>query len=249
MTGGAAFGVIPVLRRLAAHPEGLTSADFQTLMRPELPRQRKLSQTGGILRRQESLGRVTRGASEPGSKYANASPAEQRYTQEALKKDHPLHVWWITDTGREYLEYVDTAPEREASAQRVADKLLAAAIARDQALASAALSCSRNTPRHERRETAAHLRELGCTLEEIGMIFGVTREMIRKDLLPWVPSSPRTRRLPGQRFVRALPLNDVLAVTFGKRTIYLTAGEARELADVIVKWTEASYDHTGTHAS
>lgn len=55
--------------------------------------------------------------------------------------------------------------------------------AREKALADAAATYSRRTPRRQRKIVAAELRQLGCTLQEIAKVFHVTREAIRQDLL------------------------------------------------------------------
>ena len=83
---------------------------------------------------------------------------------------------------------------------------------------------------------AVRLRELGCNLEEIGQVFGVSREMIRQDCLPFESRPERAPRIPGQRLVDAVVLNNVMVIRMGKRSMYLTRAEAAQLAEVIGNW-------------
>ena len=81
-----------------------------------------------------------------------------------------------------------------------------AAAERDQALDEARATFDLQTPRISRKRAAHQLRELGCTLDQIGAVFHVSKERIRQDLL-WDPAArkprrkpkPRTRLSPGKR--------------------------------------------------
>ena len=54
------------------------------------------------------------------------------------------------------------------------------------------------TPRISRKRAAHQLRELGCTLDQIGAVFHVSKERIRQDLL-WDPAARRPPRKPKPR--------------------------------------------------
>ena len=58
---------------------------------------------------------------------------------------------------------------------------------RDRALDEARATFNRQTPRINRKRAAHQLRELGCTLDQIGAVFHVSKERIRQDLL-WDPA-------------------------------------------------------------
>ena len=67
---------------------------------------------------------------------------------------------------------------------------------RDHALDEARATFNRQTPRINRKRVAHQLRELGCTLDQIGAVFHVSKERIRQDLL-WDPAAqPATRKPP-----------------------------------------------------
>lgn len=209
-----------ILYALRDAPDGLTAPDLIERLGEGIEHFSALRAYGNDLRRRERKGHVERAGQIPGA-YHNV----------------PTTVWRLTGAGRDYLAYLDAAPEREADAQRAATELAEAAIVRAHALTRAAATYGgRQVPRAERRKAAAELRSLGCMLEEIGQVFGVTREMIRQDLLPFTPRPAHAPEVPGARYVEAVPLNGVLALRVGKRTIYLTRGEARSLAEVIGNW-------------
>ena len=59
---------------------------------------------------------------------------------------------------------------------------------RDHALDEARAAFNRQTPRTTRKQAAHQLRDLGCTLDQIGAVFHVSKERIRQDLL-WNPAA------------------------------------------------------------
>jgi hypothetical protein len=70
---------------------------------------------------------------------------------------------------------------------------------RDEALDEARAIFTRQTPRISRKRAAHQLRELGCTLDQIGAVFHVSKERIRQDLL-WDPRYGR----PPENFLKYL---------------------------------------------
>lgn len=211
---------IRILRVLRRSPGGLSTPQLVAELAEGIePLQKALTWYGGILRRHEDQGNVERAGRTPGGWQQGIST-----------------IWHLTDQGEKFLAYADEAPVREAERQRLAAEMTEAARMRADALAEAARECSRGTPRTERRIIAGRLRQLGCSLEEIGQVFGVSREMIRQDLLPCEPSPPRSSEPLGQRLVSAAILNGTLAVSLGKRTMYFTKAEAAQIAEVISRW-------------
>lgn len=211
---------VRIMRALAAAPNGLsTPAIVAELAEGVEPKQRALCWYGGILRNHVKMGHVEQVGKTPGG--------WQR---------RPAIVWAITEGGRELLAYIDDAPARDAAYQVAQVQQAEAVQLRTTALAEAASVYSPRTPRMERRPAAIRLRTLGCTLEEIGQIFGVTREMIRQDCLPYEARPERAVKLPGPRFMDAAVRNETLAIKVGQRTIYLTRDEAARLAGIIGRW-------------
>ncbi len=109
----------------------------------------------------------------------------------------PAFIWDITHQGRIYLTASEgRAAEIEEAAERAAAaraEETASELRRDEALTTTrAKFRGHRPPPHEREPVAIELRNLGCTLEEIGSVFGITREQARLDLL-------RPVRLPGLR--------------------------------------------------
>jgi hypothetical protein len=201
------------MRALAGAPDGLsTPALVAELAEDMKSHQRALSQYGQILRSRAKQGHVE-----------NAGKISGRGWQRP-----PVTIWRITGEGRKLLAHIDDEPARKARAEQAAIEQEEASRAQTAALAEAARLYSRHTPRSVRRPAAVRLRELGCSLEEIGQVFGVSREMIRQDCLPF--------ELRPERLVDATVLNGVMAVRMGKRTIYFTRAEARYLAEIIDNW-------------
>lgn len=197
-----------VLRALAAKGP-LSTPDIRDAL--ELwtdPPQRALSWLGTILRVQRQDGLVVRVGQTVG--HWQQSPAV---------------IWEITDQGLGELRRIDSIREWQ---QQEALRLAAAAEERRLALTAAAKIARRDMSRLHRREIALRLRNAGCTLEEIGALFGVTREMIRQDTAPdFVPPAPKVkqpRRYPA--LIAVGLVENLVRLEIGKRVIYLTKDEA-----------------------
>lgn len=224
---------VRILRALAAAPDVLsTSQIVDELAEGIEPRQKALAWYGSILRRQAQTGVVEKSGKVRSQRYHGA----------------PTITWRITEEGEKLLAYIGDAPRRRAEEERLTAEMAAAVQARTEALSEAARLCSRETPRADRWATALRLRSLGCTLGEIGDLFGVSPEMIRQDLLlpePPAPARPgprpRPNRISGPRFAGATVVmpDSVLMLRIGKRKVYLTRDEARQLAEVIQAWEAA----------
>lgn len=212
---------VRIMRALAAAPQGRPTPALVAEL-GEAAEPRALSWYGSILRSYAKKGHVEEAGRTPGG--------WQRC---------PAVIWRLTDKGREMLAYIDAEPNRQAAFEQARISQEAARQLRIAALAEAASLYSQRTPRSQRRPAAVRLRGLGCTLEEIGQIFGVTREMIRKDCLPYEPRPERAAKVPGPRLVDATVLNGVIAIRVGKRTIYFTRAEAMQLAEIIGSWNSA----------
>jgi hypothetical protein len=161
-----------LLRELAQNPEPLSALALASLLAEPGRRRRLLASYDRALRRHEQAGRVER-------------------TGHATKgRGRPAIIWRITPAGHDWLNEHDQAPAlaAAAAAQRAVTE-------RDRALDRARASFDRQTPRISRKRAAHQLRELGCTLDQIGAIFHVSRERIRQDLL-WDPAARPTVRTP-----------------------------------------------------
>ena len=164
-----------LLRELAQNPEPLSALALASLLAEPDRRRRLLASYDRALHRHEQAGRVER-------------------TGHATKgRGRPAIIWRITPAGHDWLNEHDQAPAlaAAAAAQRAVTE-------RDRALDQARASFDRQTPRISRKRAAHQLRELGCSLDQIGAIFHVSRERIRQDLLwdpaarPVVRTTPRT---------------------------------------------------------
>lgn len=133
---------------------------------PKPVRQTVLTWYGGILRHLQETGQVHRAGRTAGG-----------------WQQSPAIVWTITPAGRQRLtDHADAI--RHAAEQAAEDRLQAArATERERALGDALEKYGPHTPRPVRRPVVQQLRDLGCTLEQIGEAFGLSREMIRLDLL------------------------------------------------------------------
>jgi hypothetical protein len=162
-----------LLRELAQNPEPLSALALASLLAEPGRRRRLLASYDRALHRHEQAGRVER-------------------TGHATKgRGRPAIIWRITPAGHDWLNEHDQAPAlaAAAAAQRAVTE-------RDRALDQARASFDRQTPRISRKRAAHQLRELGCTLDQIGAIFHVSRERIRQDLL-WDPAArPAVRTTP-----------------------------------------------------
>lgn len=130
--------------------------------------QRRLNWSNQILHRFWGKGFVERGGKEISPFYHNV----------------PAFRWFITDKGREYLEggmahgraqrreaAVAAERERRAERRRHADSMLTQAyVEHDPA----------TTPQCVRSRVIGELREAGCTLDQVGGLFDLTRERVRQ---------------------------------------------------------------------
>jgi predicted ArsR family transcriptional regulator len=173
---------VRLLRALAQNPEPLSAPALASLLAEPGRRRRLLSAYDHTLRRHEQAGHV------------------ERVGRERKGRGRPATVWRITTAGRSWLDDHDKAPDLAAAAAAQARR---AATERDQALDEARAAFDLQTPRISRKRAAHKLRELGCTLDQIGAVFHVSKERIRQDLL-WDPAArkppgkptPRTRLSP-----------------------------------------------------
>jgi hypothetical protein len=111
-------------------------------------------------------------------------------------RGRPAIIWRITTAGRLWLDEHDKAPALAAAAaakaQRKTERAQRTATERDHALDEARATFKHQTPRTSRKRAAHQLRDLGCTLDQIGAVFHVSNERIRQDLL-WDPAGTRPR--------------------------------------------------------
>jgi DNA-binding PadR family transcriptional regulator len=169
-----------LLRALAQNPEPLSTPALASLLAEPGRRRRLLSAYDRALRRHEQAGHV------------------EQTGRERKGRGRPAIIWRITTAGLAWLDDHDKAPDLAAAAtveaQRKTEQARHAAAERDQALDEARATFTRQTPRISRKRAAHQLRELGCTLDQIGAVFHVTKERIRQDLL-WDPAA---RTPPGK---------------------------------------------------
>jgi predicted ArsR family transcriptional regulator len=170
-----------LLRALAQNPEPLSAPALASLLAEPGRRRRLLATYDRILHRHEQAGHVERTGRVP------------------KRRGRPAIIWRITPAGRAWLDDYDKAPAlaaAAAAAQRRTEQAQRAAAERDRALDEARATFSRETPRISRKHAAHQLRDLGCTLDQIGAVFHVSKERIRQDLL-WDPAiQPKPRRPP-----------------------------------------------------
>ena len=118
------------------------------------------------------------------------------------RRGRPAIIWRITTAGRGWLDDHDTAralaAAAAAQAQRQTEQAQRTATERNHALDQARATFSRETPRISRKRAAQQLRDLGCTLDQIGAVFHVSKERIRQDLL-WDPAARTSPRMPKPR--------------------------------------------------
>ena len=166
-----------LLRALAQNPEPLSAPALASLLAEAGRRRRLLSAYDYTLRRHEQAGYV------------------ERAGHERKARGRPATTWRITTAGRRWLDDHDQAPALAAAAAADARR---AAAERDQALDQARATFTRQTPRVSRKHAAHQLRELGCTLGQIGAVFHVSKETIRQDLL-WDPAARKPPAKPKRR--------------------------------------------------
>ena len=162
-----------LLRALAQNPEPLSTPALASLLAEPGQRRRLLSAYDRALRQHEQAGHV------------------ERAGRERKGRGRPAIIWRITTAGRGWLDDHDKAPALAAAAaaeaQRKTEQAQRTATERDQALDEARATFNRQTPRISRKRAAHQLRDLGCTLDQIGAVFHVSKERIRQDLL-WDPA-------------------------------------------------------------
>ena len=163
-----------LLRALAQNPEPLSTPALASLLAEPGRRRRLLSAYDQALRRHEQAGHV------------------ERAGRERKGRGRPAIIWRITPAGRGWLDDHDRAPALAAAAAAQARR---AAAERDQALDEARATFDLQTPRISRKRAAHQLRDLGCTLDQIGAVFHVSKERIRQDLL-WDPAVRQAARKP-----------------------------------------------------
>jgi len=163
-----------LLRALAQNPEPLSTPALASLLAEPGRRRRLLSAYDRALRRHEQAGHV------------------EQTGRERKGRGRPAIIWRITTAGLAWLDDHDKAPDLAAAAtvkaQRKTEQARRAAADRDHALDEARATFTRQTPRISRKRAAHQLRELGCTLDQIGAVFHVSKERIRQDLL-WNPAA------------------------------------------------------------
>jgi hypothetical protein len=166
-----------LLRALAQNPGPLSTPALASLLAEPGRRRRLLPSYDHTLRRQEQAGHV------------------ERAGRERNGRGRPAIIWRITTAGRGWLDDHDNASALAAAATAEAQR---AATERDQALDQARATFTRQTPRISRKRAAHQLRELGCTLDQIGAVFHVSKERIRQDLL-WDPAARPAARKPPRK--------------------------------------------------
>ena len=166
-----------LLKALAQNPEPLSTPALASLLAEPGDRRRLLASYDRTLRQHEQAGHV------------------EQAGRERKGRGRPAIIWRITTAGRGWLDDHDKAPALAAAAAAQARR---AAAERDQALDQARATFTLQTPRISRKRAAHQLRELGCTLDQIGAVFHVSKERIRQDLL-WDPAAGRARRKPKPR--------------------------------------------------
>ena len=162
---------VRLLKALAQNPEPLSSPALASLLAEPGQGRRLLISCASALRRLERAGHA------------------ERAGRAAERRGRPAIIWRITTTGRRWLDEHDTARALAAAqAQREAEQAQRTATERDHALDEARAAFNRQTPRTTRKQAAHQLRDLGCTLDQIGAVFHVSKERIRQDLL-WNPAA------------------------------------------------------------
>ena len=138
-----------------AEPGPLSTPTLASLLAEPGQRQRLLASYDRALRQHEHAGHVEQAG------HATNGPGR------------PAIIWRITTAGRDWLDDHDNAP---ALAQRKTEQARRTASERDHALEQARATFNRQTPRISRKRAAHQLRDLGCTLDQIGAIFHVSKE-------------------------------------------------------------------------
>jgi hypothetical protein len=155
---------LKVLELLAeAGPGGRTGSDIAHLFDEPTDLLRRLTHVNYVLRNFEASGRARRGDEEPSPRYQHS----------------PTVRWFVTPAGRKYLAAGGHGAVKRARLARAADQAREAQRLRALVLESRT-RFGPDSPQHERLAESRRLRAEGVTLEDIGGIFGVTRERIRQ---------------------------------------------------------------------
>lgn len=159
---------VRILDALAQAAGGLSTPQLVALLGERIQdHQQALTKYGEVLRFRESAGHVERAGETEGS-----------------WQQGPAVIWRITSAGRAWLRECEREASRAPVAGAAEDAEEARLAAGRKALADAAQHYSRDTPADVRIQVARELRYAGCSLKEIGQVFGVTGEAIRLILLP-----------------------------------------------------------------
>ena len=186
---------IRILRALAdVSPQSLSTTDLFVRLGEHIPLEVAQSRYGNFLREWEKTGEVQKTGRIPGG-----------------WQSPPSTLWRITSAGVKWLRQHETALELAAkAAARVAEhdaETMRLQEAKDQIIVDARRKYGKyggkRTSAAVRRAVVPALRQAGCTLDEIGPIFGVSREQIRLDLLPAPEPSPRRAPRPPRLTSRA----------------------------------------------
>ena len=160
-----------ILRALAQNPEPLSTPALASLLAEPGRRRRLLASRDHTLCQHEQAGHVERQAASvkdaAGLPLSGVSPAQVAAGSTTATKHQ-------------------SSPRPPPEAQRKTEQAKRMAAERDEALDQGRPIFTRQTPRISRKRAAHRLRELGCTLDQIGAVFHVSKERIRQDLL-WDP--------------------------------------------------------------
>lgn len=127
-----------------------------------------------IMRNLETRGYVRPGKREPTTRYGMRDLPGYAGA--------PVRRWYATEAGAERIAMLDRIAARRAEHERlIADT----ARQRAAALASigrelAARTAAGTVTKHWRRAVIAELRQVPCSLQEIGTLFGISRERVRQ---------------------------------------------------------------------
>jgi hypothetical protein len=154
---------LAILRRLAEAPGGLASSDLADLANPDQPLQYRQSNVNGALGRLLGQGLVAR----TGTGVSNGSAGSG-------------YRWSITQDGKQAAAKPTWAEVAEDTRERVAASRQRAQAALDAAREA---GLGPGVPRTRKITASAALYAEGWTLQQIGNLFGVTRETVRLWLL------------------------------------------------------------------
>lgn len=168
-----------ILRALADARAPLSTPELVDLLAEGIPvRARALSRYGQVLRALTATGMAVQAGRTPG--------AWQRA---------PAVTWGITGQGRAWLAGHEAGLARADAARpetaRLEEEIRRASAERDALLERAREAYGRHTPPDSRARAAAVLSGYGCSLREIGTMFGVSYQQVQQDLLRETGGEPR----------------------------------------------------------